>query len=581
MINDKLNHIGGRDSKELRQSVLNRHRPIAYALSADYVDVARRNGYIKADQRLKHLDNELFLGDQANRLYPSATEKEIKQWCSDRAHECETQFLRFYEVDADAAMLGAKDFVESQGLEFPLDMQGRKTEDDKKLAWIEATARLFDHKWWRRRVRTALNRKLESVARDIRLVHADRGLYCSDICLANRKRQKKRNADLLESLEAEDQDGNIFTLSELAAAGLSNPRNRFSELVVRAKGFDQIAEMFGHEGRCFTLTCPSRFHCMIKGRNGRKCFRNKSFYENEERLTPRDAQDWLCRNWDNIRAKFSREEIRYYGYRVVEPHHDGCPHWHMSLYFNPDQADQAESIIREWSLKDSPDEKGAEEKRVDSFVIDPEQGATGYLVKYLTKNIDGAEGMDGELDYESSEQQSLEIDQTQARVEAWASCWGIRQFQVLGGPSVTVWRELRKLNPEQLEEIQQCLPECEQLEDREAVDLNAIRQAADSADWAAFVLLMGGVMVPKASYKLQAWRLAKPEENQYFEVVEQIKGVCFGLKNILTRFKVWEIRPKRRESEKAAQSAASWTRVNNCTGSDFFNEEIEGIWAYG
>ncbi|MBO1916561.1 replication endonuclease [Providencia rettgeri] len=46
-----------------------------------------------------------------------------------------------------------------------------------------------------------------------------------------------------------------------------------------------------------------------------------------------------------IRAAYARAGIRVFGFRVVEPHHDGTPHWHMLLFVRPEQVDELRDIF--------------------------------------------------------------------------------------------------------------------------------------------------------------------------------------------------------------------------------------------
>ena len=138
-------------------------------------------------------------------------------------------------------------------------------------------------------------------------------------------KRQVRNRALLETLEAINQEGQSYTLAELAELGLANPDHRRAELMLRIRGTEAEARRLGHVGMFYTVTTPSRFHPVTKDTKTGKVRRNRKY----DGSTPRDAQQHLQKLWAKARAKLARDGLAVYGIRVVEPHHDATPHWHL------------------------------------------------------------------------------------------------------------------------------------------------------------------------------------------------------------------------------------------------------------
>jgi len=102
-------------------------------------------------------------------------------------------------------------------------------------------------------------------------------------------------------------------------------------------------------------------------------------------------------------------------------------------------------VQRGYALAEDPFEPGAAKHRFEVVVIDPDRArATGYVAKYVAKNIDGYQ-------VEIDDEAALHTSISAIRAASWASVWDIWQFQPLGGPPVTVWRELKRLDKSDLE----------------------------------------------------------------------------------------------------------------------------------
>ena len=382
-------------------------------------------------------------------------------------------------------------------------------------------ARMVDSGWWRKNLRRETLKENETVEHGAGLIRRKHQVYVSDHASQIKRERAKANRRTLEGLEVVSDCGEVVNLQEAADASVSNPKLRRAELMTRCRGFEETAEFMGHKGLFLTLTTPSRFH-----RVKHAGLTNKKW----DGATPRDGQDYLCKVWAKIRAAWKKKDLKAYGFRVAEPHHDATPHWHILLFVPQEQTRELLAIAARYALADCPTESGARKHRFTVKRIDPSQGsATDYIAKYIAKNIDGEK--------ETGEGIGLDFDsgtpaQTAAhRVKDWAGTWGIRQFQQVGGPSVTVWRELRRLGKGHEAACQLELFE-------------KPRAAASRGDWFAFWMVQGGPDVARKDLTLKPFYVAD-DLGKYGDLVPKIKGVegtdATGNFMEVTRLKTWTV----------------------------------------
>ncbi|WP_431644436.1 replication endonuclease [Enterobacter asburiae] len=414
---------------------------------------------------------------------------------------------------------------------------------------LRAVLRLESPQWWLNRLRRIHARWREHLMIAAGYVQKKSSPYSSAPCLTEWLAQKKANREYLKAMELEDQDtGERISLIDKVAGSVANPANRRRELMTRMRGFEDLAKLEGLAGDFYTLTAPSRYHSMQH--NGR---RNNKYCG----ASPRETQQYLCKVWARTRAAWKRKGIRVFGFRVVEPHHDATPHWHLLLFMRPECVEQAREIFRKYALKEDGNEPGAQENRFQVVPIDDAHGsATGYIAKYISKNIDGF-ALDGEKDDETGE----DLKEMSLRVSAWASRWAIRQFQQIGGAPVTVYRELRRLG------------------DRELVlhpELETARQAANGGEWDNYVLAQGGPLVERDKLRIRLNYETTENGNAYGDNVQRITGIYCPITGndslIFTRTTQYKIVPKRQSADGVAVdvgfsggSAAPRSSVNNCT----------------
>ncbi|MBS9427844.1 replication endonuclease [Photorhabdus akhurstii] len=440
-----------------------------------------------------------------------------------------------------------------------------------RLSPFSAMARMIDATWWERQLWRLRCDWRESQLRAANQVNKKAHPYLSYEAVSDWQEQRRRNTEFFKAHDLVDEAGNVVSLESMVYASISNPVLRRHELMTRMQGIEFVAQERGDVGVFYTITCPSKYHA-----------NNHSGHANPKwnHSTPVQAQRYLRKVWANIGSKLDRDGLRIYGFRVVEPHHDSTPHWHLLLFMRPNERKAITDIMRSYAIKEDRQELGKRTgARFTAKKLDPKKGsATAYVAKYISKNIDGY-ALDGERDKETGKP----LKETAKFAMAWASRYRIRQYQAIGTPPVTVWRELRKLS-NQLTSVLKISGEFKRgqalLSDPM---MDAVTAAADAGCFATYIMKQGGVLIPRKDYAVHLAYQQNDEPNAYGETVDKIYGIYSPRlgedSRVCTRLTKWKIVSKKTNSSSNnsdAESvglsfgslsfsgpAAPWSSVNN------------------
>ncbi|HCA9770861.1 replication endonuclease [Klebsiella variicola] len=419
---------------------------------------------------------------------------------------------------------------------------------------FSAVARLINDEWWVNQFKAQRMRWHESLLIASGEVNKDRSPYASRSAIRDVHSRRLANLEYLKSCELENKvTGERIDLISKVMGSISNPEIRRMELMNTIAGIERYAASEGHVGMFITLTAPSKYHPTRQVGKGQSKTVQLNHGWNDEAYTPKDTQRYLCHIWSLMRTAFKDNDLQVYGMRVVEPHHDGTPHWHMMLFCKPGQRKDITEIMRRYALKEDGDERGAAKQRFQAKHLN-QGGAAGYIAKYIAKNIDGY-ALDGQLDHDTGKP----LQDTAAAVTAWASTWRIPQFKPIGLPTMGAYRELRKLP--------RGISIASEFDER----VEAARAAADEGEFDLYIVAQGGANVPRDSQTVRVARNVTDEVNDYEEDIERVVGIFaphLGANHIhLTRSADWRIVPKLLTVEPLTLKSgitAPRSPVNNC-----------------
>lgn len=169
------------------------------------------------------------------------------------------------------------------------------------------------------------------------------GLNKEDINLAKQKINKAKHYILHNGVSyIDDKNEKVFIpFSDFTKNAWHNADKYIAELQNRANSLSTYAKNHGLINIFLTLTLPSHYHPTKTLKNG-KIIENPKYIDHED-FTPKAGAKKLSAMWKRVLDLRALKDIgkdnKCY-FRVTEPHKNGTPHLHISLYIPKDNIER-------------------------------------------------------------------------------------------------------------------------------------------------------------------------------------------------------------------------------------------------
>jgi hypothetical protein len=330
--------------------------------------------------------------------------------------------------------------------------------------------------FWRRTISTMLKRADEYLFLRLGLVGLHNEKYASDTSIDVRENQLRAQRKWMQStvLVPKEFPNGLSASPQSAELRLidivQTPEARFAKLYTFIKAMEILADESKLQSAMVTITLEPEWHpnpsIGIKQWNGK---------------SPREAHQSFCKRWQSFNRDLHREGIRLSGLRVVEPHGDGCPHYHILLLYRPEHEARILSTLMKYfpdrmkvvsarknhkgavahdrvlykdrnelmAQKSIPCSKKARSQVEFSKIASGISSSASYVTKYLLATLPSGMNQQSRDAEDNDDCGSSSKESSVKRVDSYRSVWGMNRGQLFGiAKCLTIWDELRRMtNP--------------------------------------------------------------------------------------------------------------------------------------